>query len=169
MLMVAYDSIAYGSLLLIVAYEMLLFRLPNIIQHEISRFCDSALLRIEIDWVIQKWKTKRINLKPDFTFSCPWNINAKCKMRRPVDFGHMKKWKTARQVGGELGSSDRPSILLYAWLWYTMKDELRAEAYSSILFCFICLLRTTPQIDTLFRFTIKVQNRYTIYRNYAIC
>jgi hypothetical protein len=37
MLMVAYDSVAYGSLLHIVAYEGPLFQVPNIIQHEKMR------------------------------------------------------------------------------------------------------------------------------------
>jgi hypothetical protein len=34
MLMVAYDSVAYGSLLRIVAYEVLKFHVLNIIKHE---------------------------------------------------------------------------------------------------------------------------------------
>jgi hypothetical protein len=34
MLMVAYDSVAYGSLLHIVAYEVPMFHVPNIIEHE---------------------------------------------------------------------------------------------------------------------------------------
>ena len=35
MLMVAYDSIAYGSLLRIVAYEKLLFHVPNIVVEQV--------------------------------------------------------------------------------------------------------------------------------------
>ena len=34
MLMVAYESIAYGSLLRIVAYEVAMFHVPNTIRHE---------------------------------------------------------------------------------------------------------------------------------------
>jgi hypothetical protein len=37
MLMVAYDSVAYGSLLRIVAYEVLMFHVLNIIKHEKKR------------------------------------------------------------------------------------------------------------------------------------
>ena len=46
MLMVAYDSIAYGSLLRIVAYEVPQFHVPNIIKHEKMKKCreGSALL-----------------------------------------------------------------------------------------------------------------------------
>ena len=46
MLMVAYDSTAYGSLLHIVAYEVLKFHVLNIIKHEKMKNCreGSALL-----------------------------------------------------------------------------------------------------------------------------
>ena len=39
MLMVAYDSIAYGSLLHIVAYEVLMFNVLSIIEHEKMENC----------------------------------------------------------------------------------------------------------------------------------
>jgi hypothetical protein len=46
MLMVAYDSVAYGSLLRIVAYEVPQFHVLNIIEHEKMKKCreGSALL-----------------------------------------------------------------------------------------------------------------------------
>ena len=108
--MVAYDSIAYGSLLRIVAYENLLFHVPNIIAEQV--IWNMSILPshgVQVIEFIKNWKTKRKHLKPNSTFSCPWNINAKWKMRRTVEFGHMKKWNATRQIGGKLGSSDKPS------------------------------------------------------------
>ena len=80
MLMVAYDSVAYGSLLHIVAYEVLMFHVLNIIKHEKKRrrFCPSNSEK--------KWKySENENIRNQVLhFHVPEIIQSR-KMKRPTD------------------------------------------------------------------------------------